>query len=57
MRRQYKASNERRNGGAEVHNTKNKDVCSATPILLSFEKQIVTNIPYGNKLKRFSQIN
>lgn len=42
---------------SEVHNTKNKDVCSATLILLSFGKQIATNIPYGNKLKRFRQIN
>lgn len=42
---------------SEVHSTKNKDVCSATLILLSFGKQIATNIPYGNKLKRFRQIN
>lgn len=30
---------------------------TATSILLSFEKQIVTNIPYSNKLKSFRQIN
>lgn len=42
---------------SEVLNTKNKDVCSATLILPSFGNQIATNTPYGNRFKRFRQIN
>jgi hypothetical protein len=42
---------------SKVHNIKSKDVCSATLILLLLRKQIATNIPYGNQLKKVQTNN